>query len=240
MPKQKTEELGSLSKSEKVKVNRLYSRGRDAYGSIQNLSKASGLSKKKVEKFLQTKKLNTKFGPPIRRFRRLQVFSNYTNEVWFMHLAFVDKLASQNNGVKYFLVAVGFFLRFVRIQKMKTKYAKDTFQAFRKMISRKPILEKLWVDKGTKYGGTFKKFCREKNIKVYSTMSQTKSAFAERAIQSLKHIIYRYIEDHSETTVPKLLQFVSTLNCHKNRSIGKSPRDVKNSDFLSILYKKNS
>ena len=209
MPKQKTEELGSLSKSEKVKVNRLYSRGRYAYGSIQNLSKASGLSKKKVEKFLQTKKLNTKFGPPIRRFRRLQVFSNYTNEVWFMDLAFVDKLASQNNGVKYFLVAVGFFLRFVRVQKMKTKYAKDIFQAFRKMISRKPIL-----DKGTKYGGTFKKFCREKNIKAYSTMSQTKSAFEERAIQSLKHIIYCYIEDHSETTVPKLLQFVSTLNCH--------------------------
>ena len=51
MPKQKIEELGSLSKSEKVKLNRLYSRGRAEYGSIQNLSKASGLSKKKVENF---------------------------------------------------------------------------------------------------------------------------------------------------------------------------------------------
>ena len=55
MPKQKIEELGSLSNSEKVGLNRLYSRGRAAYGSIQNLSKASGLSKKKVAKFLQTK-----------------------------------------------------------------------------------------------------------------------------------------------------------------------------------------
>ena len=51
MPKQKIEELGSLSKSEKVRLNRLYSRGRAAYGSIQNLSEASGLSKKKVESF---------------------------------------------------------------------------------------------------------------------------------------------------------------------------------------------
>ena len=58
-------------------------------------------------------------------------------------------------------------------------------------------------------------------------MSETKAAFAERAIQSLKHIIYRYIEDHGEKIVPKLQQFVSTLNCRKNRSIGKSPRDVK-------------
>ena len=82
MPKQKIEELGSLSKSENLRLNRLYSRGRAAYGSIQNLSQASGLSKKKVEKFLQTKTSYTKFGPPIRSFRRLQAFSKYINGVW--------------------------------------------------------------------------------------------------------------------------------------------------------------
>ena len=38
--------------------------------------------------------------------------------------------------------------------------------------------------------------------------------------------------------VKNLQQFVSTLNRRKNRSIGKSPRDVKNSDFLSLLYNK--
>ena len=107
------------------------------------------------------------------------------------------------------------------------------------MISRKKTPEKLWVDKGTEYGGIFKKFCTEKDIEVYSTMSETKAAFAERAIQSLKHIIHRYIEDHGEKFVPKLQQFVSTLNCRKNRSNGKSPRDVKNSDFLSKLYNKS-
>ena len=148
-----------------------------------------------------------------------------------MDFAFVDNLASQNNGVKYLLVAVDIFSRFVRVQTMKTKYAKDTLQAFRKMISRKNTPEKLRVDKGTEYGGTFKKFCKEEDIEVYSSMSETKAAFAERAIQSLKDIVYRYIEDHGEKTVPKLQQFVSSLNCRKNRSIGKSSRDVKNCDF---------
>ena len=76
-----------------------------------------------------------------------------------MDLAFVDILASQNNGVKNLLVAVDVFLRFVRVQTMKNKYAKDTLQAFKKMISRKNTAEKLWVDKRTEYGGTFKKFC---------------------------------------------------------------------------------
>ena len=69
-------------------------------------------------------------------------------------------------------------------------------------------------------------------------MRETKAAFAERAIQSLKHIIYRYIEDHGEKFIHKLPQFVSTMNCRVNRSIGKSPRDVKKTDFLSILYNK--
>ena len=94
MPKQKIEELGSLSKSEKVRLNKLYSRGRAAYGSIQNLIKVSGLSKKKVEKFLQTKTSYTKFGPPIRSFRRLQAFSKCINEIWCMDLAFVKTMES--------------------------------------------------------------------------------------------------------------------------------------------------
>ena len=69
-------------------------------------------------------------------------------------------------------------------------------------------------------------------------MSETKAAFAERAIQSLKHKIYRYMEDHGQNFIHKLPQFVSTMNCRINRSIGKSPRDVKNTDFFSDLYKK--
>ena len=67
-------------------------------------------------------------------------------------------------------------------------------------------------------------------------MSETKAAFAERAIQSLKHIIYRYIEHHGEKVIHKMPQIVSTMSCRVNRSIKKSSRDVKNTDFPSILH----
>ena len=77
-----------------------------------------------------------------------------------------------------------------------------------------------------------------KNIEVYSTMNVTKAAFAERAIQSLKHITYRYIEDHGEKFIHKLSQFVSTMNFRISRCIGKSPRDFNNTNILSILYNK--
>ena len=55
----------------------------------------------------------------------------------------MDKLASQNKGVKYLLVAVDVFSRLVRVQTRKTTYAKDTLQAFKKKISRKNTPEKL-------------------------------------------------------------------------------------------------
>ena len=69
-------------------------------------------------------------------------------------------------------------------------------------------------------------------------MSETKAAFAEKVIQSLKHKVYRYTENHGEKFIHKLPPYVSPLNCRINRSIGKPPRDVKNTAFLSFLYNK--
>ena len=84
---------------------------------------------------------------------------------------------------------------------MKTKYAKDTLQAFRKMISRKNTPEKFWVDKETEYGGTFKKFCKEKDIEVYPTMSETKAAKA--AISTKKPAAYIIKDLENEKTQRK-------------------------------------
>ena len=89
--------------------------------------------------------------------------------------------------------------------------------------------------KRTEYGGTSKKFCKEKDIQVHSTRNQTKAASAEKAIQSLKCKIYRYSENHGQKIVPKLEKNVSITNCRKNQSPGKFPRDAKNNDFVSIL-----
>ena len=50
-------------------------------------------------------------------------------------------------------------------------------------------------------GELSKFFLKKKAIVVYSTTSETKAEFLERAIQSLKHIIYRCKEDQDEKIV---------------------------------------
>ena len=73
---------------------------------------------------------------------------------------------------------------------MKTKDSQETVKAFSSMITKKNRpKKKIWVDKGTEFAGVFKKFCTAEGIQVYSTMSETKAAFAERTIRSLKIIL---------------------------------------------------
>ena len=69
-------------------------------------------------------------------------------------------------------------------------------------------------------------------------MSETKAAFAERTIRSLKNILYRYMETNRYKYIHKLTQFVTILNSRRNCSIDLIPKNVKNSVFLSILNNK--
>ena len=104
------------------------------------------------------------------------------------------------------------------------------------MITKKNRTKKIWVDKGTEFAGVFKKFYAAEGIHVYSTMSETKAAFAERTIRSLKIILYRYMEDFGYKYIYKIPQFITTLNSRSNSSIDMRPNTVKNCGFMSILY----
>ena len=238
MPKLKREEAGSLSKSERQKLERLYTQGGAAYGSVRNLVKASNLPVSKVRQFLHSKPSYTKFTPATRKFKRVKAFARFKNEIWCMDLAYVDKLAKNNTGVKYLLVRQDLFDRTVDAKGTKSKDSKETVRAFLSMITKKNRPKEIWVDKGTEFAGEFEKLCKAERIQIYSTMSGTKAAFAERTIRSLKNILYRYMEDNGYKYILKLTQFVTTLNSRRNCLIDLIPKNVKNSDFLSILYSK--
>ena len=137
MPKLKIEEAGSLSKYERQKLQRLYTEGAAAYGSVRILAKASRLPVSKVRQFLHSKDSYTKFALAARKFKRRRAFARFTNEIWCMDLAYVDKLARENNGVKYLLVRQDLFDRTVNAEGMKTKDSHETVKAFSSMITKR-------------------------------------------------------------------------------------------------------
>ena len=150
----------------------------------------------KGQKFLHSKASYTRFTQATRKFKRMIDFARYKKEIWFMDLAYVDKLAKDNNGVKCLLVRRDLFDRTVDAKRMKTKDSKETVKTFPKMITKKNRPKKIWVNQWTEFAGDLKKFCSTKGKEIYSTMSETKAAFAERIIGSLKNILYRYMENY--------------------------------------------
>ena len=155
-----------------------------------------------------------------------------------MDLLYVDKLADDINGVKFLLVRQDLFDRTVDAKGMKTKDSKKTVRAFLTLITKTETTQKTWVDKGTKFAAEFKILWKAEGIQIYSIMTETNAAFAERTLQSLKSILYRYLEDNGDKYIHKLNQSVTTVNSRRNCSIDMIPKSVKSSNFLFILYSK--
>ena len=119
----------------------------------------------------------------------MRAFARLKSESLCTDLAYVDILAKTNNGVMFLQVREGLFDRTVNTEGMKTKGSQETVEAFSSMITRRNQPKKIWVDKGTEFAGALKKFCTAEGIQVYYTMSETKAAFAELTILSLKNIL---------------------------------------------------
>ena len=202
------------------------------------MAKASRLSVSKVRQILHSKDSYKKFTLAARIVKRMRSFARFRNEIWCLDLAYLDKLAKENSGVKFLLVRQDFFDRTVNAKGMKTKDSQETVKDFSSMITKRNRPKKNWVDKGTEFAEAFKKFFTAEGIQVQSTMSETKAAFAEHTIRSLKNILYRYMEDFGYKYLHKLPQFISTLNSRRNSSIDMKTNTVKNCDFMSILYSK--
>ena len=143
MPKLRREEAGSLSKYERQKLPRLYTKGGAAYGPVRNLVKASNLPVSKVRQFFHSKHSYTKFTLAKRKFKGMKAFGRFRNETWCRDLAYVDKVAKDNNNVKYLLVPQDRLDRTVDAKGIKTKDSKETVCAFLAKITKKNRPKKL-------------------------------------------------------------------------------------------------
>ena len=74
-----------------------------------------------------------------------------------MVLAYVDKLAKDNNGVKYELAQQDLFDSTVDAEGMKTEDSEATVCSFLTMITKKNRNKYIWVDKGTEFAGELEK-----------------------------------------------------------------------------------
>ena len=75
-----------------------------------------------------------------------------------MDLAYVDKLAKDNDRVKYLLVRHDLFDRTLDAKGMNIKHSKEKDKTFSKMITKNKRPQKTWAGQGTAFAGEFKVF----------------------------------------------------------------------------------
>ena len=113
---------------------------------MRSLAKAAKLSPSRVRQILHSKTSFTRLTQATRKLKKMRAFGRLRNEIWCMDLAYFDKLAKDNNGLKCLVVHQDLFYRTADGKRMKTKDSKETVKTFSKMITKKSRPKNIWVD----------------------------------------------------------------------------------------------
>ena len=95
----------------------------------------------------------------------MRAFARFRNEIWCMDLAYLDKLAKENNSVKYLQVRQDLPDRAVKAKGMTTKASQETVKAFSFMITKKNRAKKNWFDPGNEFAGALKSYVLQRGYK---------------------------------------------------------------------------
>ena len=137
---------GKITKIEEKFLKTKYSdKGPALFGSVNNLTKATNLSRQKVKHFLHNEPAYTNYRTANRNALRLKIIVYDIDKIWSLYLVYVDKLANYKHDVNNLLVACDYMSRCLRVQPLKSKYATTTAVAIKLLITTKQPKKYEWT-----------------------------------------------------------------------------------------------
>jgi hypothetical protein len=126
--------------------------------------------------------------------------------------------------------------RYVWTRAIKTPSASETEQALESIFKEGRIPERVRTDQGTEFSNqTLKKLYRKYNIKHFVTQNQLKSNYAERAIQTFKGKLVRYMRSNQTYKwINQLNNITDAYNNSIHRSIKQTPASVTPKDEIKL------
>ena len=207
---------------------------------IQEALKKKGiqLSLFKIKKWLQQEDSYSLFRPYRKPQNYPRIVVSGMNRLWDSDLMDMQSLAKYNNGVKYLMVCIDVFSRFVRLRPLKDKKADSCTEALESILLEGHTPKLLRTDKGQEYcSNLMKKLYKEHNIHHYTAQNTSKANYSERVIRTLKNLIFRYLEFHNTNTyIDKLQLFVKTYNHNVHSSLGMAPADVNETNQAALSW----
>ena len=185
---------------------------------------------KQIKAWLQDQDTYSLLRPARYCFTRQRIITRGLDDLWDADLADVTNIAAHNDNYKYWLVVIDVFSRMVWVVPVQSKHHTHMVQAFQTLFqqtARRP--KNLRTDKGTEFTNkAVKRLMTDMHIRAYTTKNETKANYAERAIKTLKGLLYRYfLYKQTYTYTDALDSLVSNYNQRPHRSLqGLAPIQV--------------
>lgn len=186
------------------------------------------ISRYKIRKWLQQQEPYSLQRPNRLHFKRTPIVVAGIDDQWSADLMDMVKFSDSNNGVKYILVVVDTFSKYLWLRPLKDKTGASVAKAFSDIFNegRKP--NRIRTDKGQEFrANVVKDLMQSKNIKQLFAENESKAAISERAIKTIKSKILRYLTyKNSFNYIDELQNFSDGYNKTTHRTIDMAPKDV--------------
>jgi hypothetical protein len=173
------------------------------------------------------------FAPVRRKFKRRRVIENFARITEGVDLADMSKYAKVpgNKNTHFLCIFVCIFSKYMSVYPMKSKDTSEMLRVMKLHLNNaKTRPKKLWMDKErSAYSKPVLAYLASINVKLYSTGSPIKSAFAESAVRIIKTRIEKWMHyANSRKYIPILSELVTSYNNTVNTKTKFKPVELLN------------
>jgi len=142
----------------------------------------------------------------------------------------VAAISNNNNGVKFLLVLIDIFTKWLWVYPLQNKNARTITQVMRRWLNSLDVIPaKIMTDKGTEFTNhSVQQLLRSHNVEWQAAIGTVKACIAERVNKTLQILIYKHLTENETLQYINILQdLVKTYNKRGHRTLeGMTPKQA--------------
>ena len=190
-----------------------------------------------IRKWLSGQETYSLHRPVLRKFKTNHVITSGPFAQADTDLMDMTRYAKQNDNMRFVLIVIDIFSKYLWVAALKSKTAKDVIAGFEAIMSQqKHPIRTYRSDMGKEYvAGPVQSYFTRNNINHITTQNPPKANFAERVIRTIKSKIMRYFTEHqTHRYIDILPKLVASYNRTKHTTTGVAPVNVNQSNAQAI------
>ena len=221
-----------------------YQSAEKIYQTLKKINRGNVPSLYKIRRWLEKIDDYNLQKPVKRKIKRVKLIVSEPFEQYDADLMDVSNIAKDNDNIRFLLVVIDIFTRFLWILPLKNKSGKTVAEAFERVFRHGKIPLKVSTDAGTEFKNKDIKNVFEKyNIyhHIYLNADSSKASIAERVNLTFRRMMFRYFtKNRTYRYVDVLQNLVASYNATPHRSLNNTaPKDVNETnkyDLWAYMY----